>query len=202
MSARHSAGLAAALPSEVVRSGPRPPDAEGETCRRQCFPHSHCEDPVWTLRRLPNSPYAYSPVSSPPSSQLLLPLLLNVPYAVTLPPYPPFRNPRPSARGAWGRDGRSSIPHAGHTRRAGCGADDSQFPSIAFSRHRMRNWGSHAHPISLPAMARRVRCGKGGSDRPRIPFAISAPCRKGNLGVLPLARARNPRVAQSRAGRR
>jgi hypothetical protein len=43
----------------------------------------------------------------------------------------------------------------------------------------MRNWGSHAHPISLPATARRVRSGKGGQ-------------------IAPVFRLRSPRGARKR----
>jgi hypothetical protein len=50
------------------------------------------------------------------------------------------------------------------------GTDDPQFLALAFSRHGMRNWGSHSHPISLPAMAHRVRCGKGGQIDPLFPL--------------------------------
>jgi hypothetical protein len=48
------------------------------------------------------------------------------------------------------------------------GGDHPQIPIPAFSRHRMWNRGSHTHPISLPAMGRGVRCGRGGHMNAQI----------------------------------
>jgi hypothetical protein len=48
-----------------------------------------------------------------------------------------------------------------HPTGAGDGADDAQILTLPYSRNRMRNWFSHACPIPLPTMARRLRCGIG-----------------------------------------
>jgi hypothetical protein len=63
---------------------------------------------------------------------------------------------------------------------AGGGTDDHQILTLAFSRHRMWKWGSHAYPISLPAMARSVRCERGGPMNTQI---TSCPRRRARIWI-------------------
>jgi hypothetical protein len=54
------------------------------------------------------------------------------------------------------------------TEKAEGGTNDHQILTLAFSRHRMWKWGSHACPFPLPAMARSVRCERGGHMNTQI----------------------------------
>jgi hypothetical protein len=104
------------------------------------------------------------PPPLPPSSQLPLRLLLNL--RVCRHPAPPLL---PSPRLALRRHPASlsavTLPPL-FCQGAGGGTDHHQIRVLALSLHRAWNWGSHAHPIPLPAMARSVRCGIGGQIDP------------------------------------
>jgi len=99
------------------------------------------------LRLLVTSLSGYSSLPSPPSSHVPLRLLVTSHSGYSSPPSP-------------------ATPHLPlrllltslHAEGAARGTEDPQFHSVAFSRDRVWNWVSHACPIPLPAMARRVRC--------------------------------------------
>jgi hypothetical protein len=157
--------------------------ARGQRGRRHCFPPSLCADSIRTLLLRPRSlalvlssfgNLLSRPCTTSPSGLFHhLPLRPSTISLCARPP-PPLAPllPPPLQPQALGRDGRPPNPFAvvrpssNPELVVSCAPD---LPSCNGAQGPMRN---------------------RGSDRPRIPIATSAPCRKPDLVVTPPARAR------------